>query len=151
MKTCQPSSVRARPLAMATTTLNRTVVVVSSPLDASTMKVTAIPRLRHARRRARASSVPAFSNQREDFEPASMDNPFRKSSRPRFPASSAALYDRKPLSHNLTPMGRLLRRISQHQESLPFRETMTKNDLRGEGRSMRNRNPVHLAPVDLSR
>src|ERR1700694_877367 len=43
MKTCQPSSARARPLAIATTTLNRIVVVASSPLDACTMKVTAIP------------------------------------------------------------------------------------------------------------
>jgi hypothetical protein len=41
MKTCQPSSSKARPLAMATTTLSRTVVVVSSPLEACTMKVTA--------------------------------------------------------------------------------------------------------------
>src|SRR5450756_388826 len=37
-------------------------------------------------------------------------------------------------------MGFLLRRISQHQESgpLPVRETTTKNDRRGEGRSMTN-------------
>ena len=41
MKTCQPSFARVRPLAIATTTLNRIVVVTSSPLDACTMKVTA--------------------------------------------------------------------------------------------------------------
>jgi len=62
-------------------------------------------------------------DQTEDCERASMDNPFRKSSRARFPASWAALYDRKPLSHNLTPIGRLLRRISQRQDSLASRET----------------------------
>lgn len=43
MKTCQPSFARVRPLAIATTTLNRIVVVTSSPLDACTMKVTATP------------------------------------------------------------------------------------------------------------
>jgi hypothetical protein len=43
MQTCQPSSESARPLAIATTTLNRIVVVASSPRDACTMKVTAIP------------------------------------------------------------------------------------------------------------
>jgi hypothetical protein len=48
MKTRQPSSARARPLAIATTTLNRIVVVVSSLLDACTMKVTATPFLRDA-------------------------------------------------------------------------------------------------------
>jgi hypothetical protein len=48
MKTCQPSFARVRPLAIATTTLNRIVVVVSSPLDACTMKVTATIFLRDA-------------------------------------------------------------------------------------------------------
>jgi hypothetical protein len=50
METCQPSSARASPLAIATTTLNRTVVVTSSPLDACTMKVTATPYLISAMR-----------------------------------------------------------------------------------------------------
>ena len=43
MKTCQPSSARVRPLAIATATLNRIVVVTSSPLDACTMKATTTP------------------------------------------------------------------------------------------------------------
>ena len=63
MKTCQPSSARASPLAIATTTLKRTVVVTSSPLDACTMKVTAAPYFRSARCRALAISVPAAEAQ----------------------------------------------------------------------------------------
>ena len=43
MKTCQPSSTRARALAMATATLKRIVVVAASPREACTMKVTANP------------------------------------------------------------------------------------------------------------
>jgi hypothetical protein len=114
MKTCQPSSARARPLAIATTTLNRTVVVASPDLDACTMKVTATPlcamlspdvalrqipfqHRNHARRRIVAVLNPVASRlepgsdrQARDCEPASKDNPLRKSSRACFPADCAA-------------------------------------------------------------
>lgn len=142
IKNCQPSSARARPLAIATTTLNRIVVVISSPRDACTMKVTAIPHLRNARCRDLAISVPV-SALATDRNPWSSDNPFRKSSSASFPASSALRWDVKPHSRNLMPIGLLLRRISQHQPgSFSVRKTTMSNDLRGEGRSMINPDPV---------
>jgi hypothetical protein len=57
----------------------------------------------------------------------SMESPFRKSSSAVFPASMAARWERKPPSHMRTPMGFRLRRISQHQDSLPvpFRKIVT--------------------------
>jgi len=78
------------------------------------MKATAIPFLAKT---AAAQEQFLFQreNQGEDLEPASMDNPFRKSSSACFPACWAALWDPKPPSRSLTPMGRLLRRISQPQ------------------------------------
>jgi hypothetical protein len=48
MKTAHPSFAGMRSLAVATTTLNRIAVVVSSPLDACMMKVAAPPFLRDA-------------------------------------------------------------------------------------------------------
>jgi hypothetical protein len=111
--TCQPSSARVRPLATAAATLNRTVVVASSPLDACTMKVTALPFCTlhpsaphfgafFSGSRALAISVPAISipagsampaligGQEKDLEAASRDSPFRKSSSACFPARCAA-------------------------------------------------------------
>jgi hypothetical protein len=105
MKTCQPSSARANPLAIATTTLNRTVVVTSSPLDACTMKVTATPYLFAQCATSRSSkfcsslgtinatglqSSTVVACQKEDFETASKDMPFKKSSKACFPANCAA-------------------------------------------------------------
>src|SRR3984957_10243493 len=52
-------------------------------------------------------------------ETTSMESPFRKSSSAVFPATMAARWERKPPSHIRTPMGFRLRRISQHQDSLP--------------------------------
>jgi hypothetical protein len=60
----------------------------------------------------------------KEREPASIDIPLRKSSSACFPARCAARCERKPPSHNLTPIGLRLRRISQYQQSasLPARE-----------------------------
>jgi hypothetical protein len=109
-RTSQPSSARARALAMATTTLNRIVVVVSCAFEAYTMKVTAITFWQYAmssRSNFRSSlckvklapalpsslrfdAQPGSVVQDCDFEPASTHKPLRKSSRACFPASSAA-------------------------------------------------------------
>jgi hypothetical protein len=81
-----------------------------------------------------AISIPAGSaipvttgHQENDREPASIDIPLRKSSSARFPARCAARCERKPPSHNLTPIGLRLRRISQYQQSpvFPVREMAT--------------------------
>jgi hypothetical protein len=79
------------------------------------MKVKAIPFLAKTDA-AQVQFLFQRENQGKDLEPASMDNPLRNSSSACFPASWAALWDPKPPSRSLTPMGRLLRRISQHQE-----------------------------------
>jgi hypothetical protein len=58
--------------------------------------------------------------QEKEREPASIDIPLRKSSSACFPAMCAARCERKPPSHNLTPIGLRLRRISQYQQSALF-------------------------------
>ena len=60
------------------------------------------------------------NRQTRERAPISMESPFRKSSSAFFPASRAARWERKPPSHIRIPMGFRLRRISQHQESLPL-------------------------------
>lgn len=80
--------------------------------------------------RVLAISVPASTimaitgHQEKEREPASIDIPLRKSSSACFPARCAARCERNPPSHNLTPIGLRLRRISQYQHSpwLPARE-----------------------------
>jgi hypothetical protein len=74
------------------------------------------------------SAIPATTcHQEKDREPASIDIPLRKSSSAFFPARCAARCERKPPSHNLTPIGLRLRRISQYQQSpvFPVREMAT--------------------------
>jgi hypothetical protein len=72
----------------------------------------------------RTQSTATTGHQKKAREPASIDIPLRKSSSACFPARCAARCERKPPSHNLTPIGLRLRRISQYQQSalLPVRE-----------------------------